>query len=190
MTGKLPEVDPFKIYPLDPVSEEYVDRVLRAVPGYNEGTLYHYIHHRMFMWCHGYMKSNLISFQSFFEGAQVRLDFADSLIRFAPENSLEHLQDIPLLVVHGEINELHPVAEPISLLAKYPGTIYFKKSLIFPNTQMWICYEIQDKLMYTGCHKVVTQSGCWTIMKNFRMSFEMSMYGPRASRIAKDTQFF
>ena len=104
--------------------------------------------------------------------------------------SLEHLQDIPLLVVHGEINELHPVAEPISLLAKYPGTIYFKKSLIFPNTQMWICYEIQDKLMYTGCHKVVTQSGCWTIMKNFRMSFEMSMYGPRASRIAKDTQFF
>ena len=40
MTGKLPEVDPFKIYPLDPVSEEYVNRVLRAVPGYNEGTLH------------------------------------------------------------------------------------------------------------------------------------------------------
>ena len=38
ITGKLPEVDPFKIYPLDPVSEEYVNRVLRAVPGYNEGT--------------------------------------------------------------------------------------------------------------------------------------------------------
>lgn len=90
ITGKLPEVDPFKIYPLDPVSEEYVNRVLRAVPGYNEG-------------------------------AQVRLDFADSLIRFAPENQLDHLHDTPLLVVHGEINELHPVAEPMSLLAKYPG---------------------------------------------------------------------
>lgn len=90
ITGNLPEVDPFKIYPLDPVSEEYVDRVLRAVPGYNEG-------------------------------AQVRLDFADSLLRFAPENQLDHLHDTPLLVVHGENNELHPVAEPKSLLAKYPG---------------------------------------------------------------------
>lgn len=39
MTDKLPEVDPFEIYPLDPVSEEYVNRVLRAVPGYNEGIL-------------------------------------------------------------------------------------------------------------------------------------------------------
>lgn len=90
LTGIVPEVDPFKIYPLDPVSEEYVDRVLRAVPGYNEG-------------------------------AQVRIDFADSLIRFAPENNLDHLHDTSLLVVHGEKNELHPVAEPLSLLAKYPG---------------------------------------------------------------------
>lgn len=55
----------------------------------------------------------------------MRLDFADSLIRFAPENNLEHLHDTPLLVVHGEINELHPVAEPKSLLAKYPGKFPF-----------------------------------------------------------------
>ena len=61
-------------------------------------------------------------FISSMSGAQVRLDFADSLIRFAPENQLDHLHDTPLLVVHGEINELHPVAEPMSLLAKYPGS--------------------------------------------------------------------
>merc|ERR1712023_107361 len=111
MTGKLPEVDPFKIYPLDPVSEEYANRVLRAVPGYNEG-------------------------------AQVRLDFADSLIRFAPESNLDHLHDTPLLVVHGEINELHPVAEPLSLLVKYPGMIYLDKLYVYVNTYLHLSNKI------------------------------------------------
>lgn len=90
VSGEVPEVDPFRVYPLDPVSEEYVNRVLRAVPGYNEG-------------------------------AQVRLNFADSLLRFAPENNLDTFEKIPLLIVHGDQNALHPVSEAESLYKKYPG---------------------------------------------------------------------
>lgn len=97
VSGEVPEVDPFRVYPLDPVSEEYVNRVLRAVPGYNEG-------------------------------AQVKLNFADSLLRFAPENNLDHLKETPLLLVHGDQNALHPVAEAESLHEKYPG----------PKTMYWV----------------------------------------------------
>ena len=170
----MPQVDPFKIYPLDPVSEEYVNRVLRAVPGYNEGssflvlslffmffstlvfTPYAVYHHSSY---HSYcsmcmcMCAYVCVCQWWNIGAQVRLDFADSLLRFAPEHNLDHLHNTPLLVVHGEKNELHPVAEPISLLAKYPGTcthqdnnpkyqfifIFFIQLMPFIlNTNLWL----------------------------------------------------
>ena len=83
-----------------------------------------------------------ISLQLIYPGAQVRLDFADSLIRFAPENNLDHLHDTPLLVVHGEINELHPVAEPLSLLANYPGMIYLDKLYVYVNTYLHLSNKI------------------------------------------------
>jgi pimeloyl-ACP methyl ester carboxylesterase len=54
-------------------------------------------------------------------GINVRLSFADSLLQFAPENSLEHLKETPLLIVHGDRNALHPVAEAKSLHECYPG---------------------------------------------------------------------
>lgn len=87
-------IDPFDIYPLDPVSREYVDNVLRKTPGY---------------------------------GVDTDLSFADSLLTFRPEALVdERFAATPLLIAHGENNALHPVTEPRSLYARYPGpkTLY------------------------------------------------------------------
>lgn len=87
--GEKKGIDPFEIYPLDPVSREYVFTELVKAPGY---------------------------------GVTCDLDFADSLISFKPEVHLdERFADIPLLVAHGAENDLHPVTEPKSLYAAYPG---------------------------------------------------------------------
>lgn len=89
MSGKLPDIDPFDVYPLDPVSEEYVNNVLRKTPGYN--------------------------------GLMVKLNFAHSLLHFAPEKKLGHLTKTPILIAHGEKNALHPPVEAESLFKLYPG---------------------------------------------------------------------
>ena len=89
-TGVLPEVDPFKVYPLDPVSEVYVNTYLRAADGYNES-------------------------------AAVRLNFADSLLKFQPERHLDHLANTPIFIGHGDCNALHPVEEAVELYDQYPG---------------------------------------------------------------------
>jgi len=96
--GEAKGIDPFDIYPLDPVSREYVFTELVKTPGY---------------------------------GVTSRLDFADSLISFAPENHLdERFANAPLLIAHGQENDLHPVAEPKSLYASYPGP---KELLLLPG---------------------------------------------------------
>jgi len=82
------EVDPFDIYPLDPITKGYVDGTLTRSPGF---------------------------------GGTVHLSFAESLLSFAPERKLQHLVDVPLLVVHGEENRLHPLLEAESLHRAYPG---------------------------------------------------------------------
>jgi hypothetical protein len=56
-----------------------------------------------------------------YEGDTVYTTFADSLLDFAPERDLDHLADVPLLIAHGQRNALHPVQEPESLHARYPG---------------------------------------------------------------------
>ncbi len=89
------EVDPFDIYPLDPLTRTYVDGPLAASPGF---------------------------------GGTVHLSFAESLLAFAPEHDLEHLSDVPLLIVHSEENRLHPFLEGESLYARYPG----------PKERFWI----------------------------------------------------
>lgn len=87
--GERKGIDPFDIYPLDPVSREYVFTELVKAPGY---------------------------------GVTSDLDFADSLISFKPEAHLdERFASIPLLIAHGAENDLHPVTEPKSLYAAYPG---------------------------------------------------------------------
>ncbi|MDI3326435.1 alpha/beta hydrolase [Pontibacterium granulatum] len=87
--GEKEGIDPFKIYPLDPVSREYVYTELVKAPGY---------------------------------GVTSDFDFADSLISFKPEAHLdERFSVIPLLIAHGAENDLHPVTEPKSLYAAYPG---------------------------------------------------------------------
>jgi len=87
--GEKKGIDPFDIYPLDPVSREYVFTELVKAPGY---------------------------------GVTCDLDFADSLISFKPEAHLdERFSSVPLLIAHGADNELHPVTEPKSLYAAYPG---------------------------------------------------------------------
>ena len=86
--GEARGIDPFDIYPLDPVSREYVDNVLRKNPDY---------------------------------GLTSDLNFADSLISFNPEANLNGFEQTPLLIAHGADNALHPVEEPQSLYAKYPG---------------------------------------------------------------------
>ncbi len=82
-------IDPFDIYPLDPVSREYVFSELVKAPGY---------------------------------GVTSSFDFADSLISFNPEAQLDaRFASVPLLIAHGAENDLHPVTEPKSLYAAYPG---------------------------------------------------------------------
>lgn len=87
--GEKKGIDPFDIYPLDPVSREYVFTELVKAPGY---------------------------------GVTSDFDFADSLISFNPEANLdERFANIPVLIAHGAENDLHPVTEPKSLYASYPG---------------------------------------------------------------------
>ena len=88
-SGVVPQVDPFDIYPLDAVTQTYVDDVLRRVPGF---------------------------------GGSVHLGFADSLLSFAPQGKLAALEQIPLLIAHGDGNALHPPEEAERLHAAYPGT--------------------------------------------------------------------
>ncbi|MCG6659212.1 alpha/beta fold hydrolase [Halomonas campisalis] len=87
--GEARKLDPFDIYPLDPISKGYVDEVLWKTPGY---------------------------------GLTSDLDFADSLIAFKPEASVdERFSNTPLLIAHGAENDLHPVSEARALYAAYPG---------------------------------------------------------------------
>ena len=104
-TDETTQVDPFLVYPLDPVTKEYVDGPLNASPGF---------------------------------GGTVHLAFAESLLRFAPEHHLNHLADVPLLVVHGEDNRLHPLLEGESLYAAYPG----------PKERFWIPGAGHTEWMY------------------------------------------
>ena len=99
------EVDPFEIYPLDPVTKTYVDGPLNASPGF---------------------------------GGTVHFSFAESLLGFAPEHDLKHLADVPLLIVHGEDNRLHPFIEAESLYAVYPG----------PKERFWIPGAGHTEWMY------------------------------------------
>lgn len=87
-SGESPDLDPFLIYPLDSVTQEYVDRVLRQNPDFYE---------------------------------MVSPGFAASLLLFAPERRLDHLAKTPILIVHGERNQLHPPVEAQSLFDKYSG---------------------------------------------------------------------
>lgn len=54
-------------------------------------------------------------------GVDVHTNFGDSLLQFEPEGNLEHLVNTPILIAHGDRNQLHPVQEAHSLLEKYPG---------------------------------------------------------------------
>jgi uncharacterized protein len=54
-------------------------------------------------------------------GGAVTLTTALSLMLFAPEKRLSHLRDVPILVVHGDRNELHAPSEAQSLYENYPG---------------------------------------------------------------------
>jgi len=58
------------------------------------------------------------------EGYGIRsdFDFADSLMVFNCENDLSHLSNIPVLIAHGDDNQLHPVAEAQSIFEKYPNS--------------------------------------------------------------------
>ncbi len=87
-TGKVEDVEPFSIYPVDSDAGAYVDQVLRQNPEFG-----------------GYVKPML----------------ADSLLRFCPEQNLEDLSRIPVLIIHGERNRMHPPIEAESLFRAYPG---------------------------------------------------------------------
>lgn len=67
----------------------------------------------------GYVESSLRLNPDF--GGKVRPLLADSLLRFAPEHNLEDLSSLPLLIVHGEMNRMHPPTEAESLYGRYPG---------------------------------------------------------------------
>ena len=88
LSGHVKKVDPFKIYPLDPITENYVEKVLRREKGY---------------------------------GGNVDLTFAYSLLNFCPETSLWDLESYPLLIAHGDSNDLHPPTEAKALYSQYPG---------------------------------------------------------------------
>lgn len=105
LTGKSQRVDPFDIYPLDGVTEKYVDNVLRKTREF---------------------------------GGEVELTFAYSLLHYNLEGQLENLPRVPLLVVHGEENRLHPLSEAQSLYEKYPGP---KELYVIPHAghTEWMC---------------------------------------------------
>jgi alpha-beta hydrolase superfamily lysophospholipase len=104
-TGEVKKVDPFKIYPLDGVTQKYVDDVLFKTEGF---------------------------------GGEVELHFAYSLLHYNPEAQLNNISQLPLLVVHGERNNLHPLSEAESLYEKYPGQ---KEIYIIPHAghTEWMC---------------------------------------------------
>lgn len=74
----------------------------------------------------GYVDGVLRTFSAF--GENVKLDLADSLLRFKPEQDLAHLAGVPAFIGHGEKNELHPAVEAKSLHDRYPG----------PKTAYWV----------------------------------------------------
>jgi len=47
--------------------------------------------------------------------------FADSLLQLRADARCDHLQNTPILIVHGDRNALHPPEEARSLFAAYPG---------------------------------------------------------------------
>jgi pimeloyl-ACP methyl ester carboxylesterase len=105
LTGEIKRVDPFKIYPLDGVTRQYVDDVLYKTDGF---------------------------------GGEVELRFGYSLLHFNSEGQLDNNPQVPLLVVHGEKNELHPLSEAESLYIKYQ---YDKELYIIPHAghTEWMC---------------------------------------------------
>jgi len=85
----------------------------------------------------GYVDEVLFKTDGF--GGDVDIGFAYSLLRYNPEGQLEDLvPDVPLLVVHGENNRLHPLSEAKSLYRKYPGD---KTLHIIPRAghTEWMC---------------------------------------------------
>lgn len=54
-------------------------------------------------------------------GGHFKPMLADSLLRFAPDQNLEDLSRVPLLIAHGEKNRMHPPTEAESLYKNYPG---------------------------------------------------------------------
>lgn len=71
-------------------------------------------------------------------GGEVELRFAYSLLHYNPEGQLDNVPDVPLLVVHGEENKLHPLSEAESLYKKYKG---HKEIYIIPHAghTEWMC---------------------------------------------------
>jgi len=71
-------------------------------------------------------------------GGKVELHFAYSLLHYNPEAQLSNIPRVPLLVVHGQKNKLHPLSEAESLYEKYPGP---KDTYIIPHAghTEWMC---------------------------------------------------
>lgn len=67
----------------------------------------------------GYVGEELYKAPGF--GAGVNLESADYLLRFVPQEHAAKLGQTPLLVVHGEKNELHKLEEAQALHAAAPG---------------------------------------------------------------------
>lgn len=73
-----------------------------------------------------YVDDVLYRFPGF--GGKVPLGFATSMMLFAPDDNLSHLKNVPVLIVHGAQNELHPPSEAQHLYDAYPG----------PKTLHWL----------------------------------------------------
>lgn len=122
-SGVMSNLDPFQIYPIDPLTEVYVNTHLRGEVGYQEG-------------------------------AMVTLNFADSLLKFAPEEHLDHLTDTPILIAHSDSNATHPTAEADSLYSQYPG----------PKSLYWIPDTGHTDWMHDdnpSLHNLVSEINVW-----------------------------
>lgn len=86
--------DPFDIYPLDPVTREYVDGVLRKNPDFGGEV-------------HLAFAASLL---------EMAVD-----VQMRGESLGDGFSDIPLLIAHGDRNALHPVTEAKVLAETYPG---------------------------------------------------------------------
>ena len=90
-----------------------------------------------------YVDDVLLKQQGF--GGEVKFTFVHSLLRFCPEDRLAGLE-VPILIAHGDSNDLHSPTEMESLYEKYPAD----KELYWISNAGHTEWMFDDNLLFKG----------------------------------------